>query len=172
MPDTEAAGKSLPQRLRRELVKYAVVSGYLFASFCLLMLYEATAAGGAHDALHFGIAAVKALVLGKFLLIGEALQAGAAAESRPLLHRVAWKALAMLGVLLVFSALEELLVGWVHHKPAGQVLGELFARNWLENLAPVLVMLFILIPLVSISEIYRQLGHVGFRDLWLSRPSG
>jgi len=174
MPTDNAnnAQPSAAQRLREELAKYAVVTGYLFTSFSLLLLYEATVAGGEHGSLPFSLALVKALVLGKFLLIGEALHAGAAAAGRPLLQRVAWKSLALLCVLLVLSALEELIVGRLHHKPAAQVLGEALKRGWLENLAPVLTMLLILIPLVSLSEIYRQLGPQQFKQLWLGEAEG
>lgn len=160
-------GNSLALRLREELVKYGIVSGYLFISFSLLLIYEATATGGGRETLPFGIALVKALVLGKFLLIGEALKVGSRANAHPLLHRVALKSLAFLVVLLVFKAIEELIVGLIHHKSVGAVIEEVVQRGWLENLAPVLVMLLILIPLVAISESYRQLGPARFRELWL-----
>ena len=162
---------SAAHRLQEELFKYSIVTGYLFISFSLLLLYEAAVKGGGHEALPFGLALVKALVLGKFLLIGDAMKAGALAETRPLLHRVVWKSLAFLGVLPVFTALEELFVGWFHNKSAAQALGELLERGWLENLAPLLVILLILIPLISLSETYRELGKEQFKRLWLARPS-
>jgi hypothetical protein len=168
MSSKASAGQTtIAQRLRKELVKYGIVSGYLFISFSLLLLYDATASGGGRDVLPFGIALVKALVLGKFLLIGEALKVGSRANAHPLLYRVALKSLAFLVVLLVFKAIEELVVGLLHQKTVGAVFGEMAQRGWLENLAPVLVMLLILIPLVAISESYRQLGPTRFRELWL-----
>lgn len=163
---------SAADRLQEELAKYAAVSAYLFISFSLLLLYEATIVGGEHKALPFGMALVKALVLGKFLLIGEALKAGSQANARPLLHRTAWKSLSFLVVLLVFTAIEELIMGWFHNKPVAQVVGEFMERSWLENLAPALVMLLILIPLVSLWETYRQLGPKQFKQLWLIRGHG
>jgi hypothetical protein len=161
----------LSYRLKEELFKYALVSGYLFISFSMLLLFKATTADGQQDVLPFGIALVKSLVLAKFLLIGDALKAGGRAGARPLLPRVAWKSLAFLGVLLVFTAIEELVVGYFHHKRAADVVHEVLSRSWLENLAPVLVMLLILVPLVCISEIYKDLGAEQFRKLWLGRPS-
>lgn len=131
---SEVEKPSAAHRLQEELFKYSVVTGYLFISFSLLLLYEATVKGGGHAILPFGLAVVKALVLGKFLLIGDAMKAGSLAETRPLLHRVVWKSLAFLGVLLVFTALEELIVGWFHNKPAAQVLSEVLEHGCLENL--------------------------------------
>ena len=78
---------------------------------------------------------------------------------------------ALLGALLAFTAVEEVVVGYVHHKPAADVVHEVLARSWLENLAPVLVMLLILVPLVCLSETYKQLGPEQFRNLLLGRPS-
>lgn len=160
---------SISQRLREELIKYGIVSGYLYISFGVLLIYEATVAGGRHEALPFGIALVKALVLGKFLLIGDAMKVGSRVDSHPLVHRVASKSLAFLAVLLVFTSLEELIVGWLHGKSAGSVVGEVMQRSWLENLSPVLMMLLILIPLIAISESYRQLGPAKFKELWLGQ---
>ena len=165
----DAAKPSLVTRLREELLKYILVSGYLFTSFSVLLLYEATVTGGAHETLPFTLALIKALVLGKFLLIGEALHTGSRANNHPLLARVAWKTLAFLIVLLVFKAVEELVVGLFQNKTVVEVTGEVIARSWLENLAPILIMLLILIPLISVSESYRQLGPDQFKALWLAR---
>lgn len=173
MADTPAVeGKpSLAKRLREELVKYGLVSGYLFICFSILLLYEASVTGGGHSGLPFSIAIVKALVLGKFLLIGDAMKAGSRVNEHHLLARVAWKSLAFLVVLLVFKALEELILGFFHDKSVAQVAAEILDRTWLENLAPVLIMLLILIPLITVSEIYRQLGPEQFRALWFSRSA-
>jgi hypothetical protein len=43
-----------------------------------------------------GIALGKALVIGKFVLIGEALNVGSRMYAPSLLHRIAWKSLALL----------------------------------------------------------------------------
>jgi hypothetical protein len=160
---------SIPQRLREEIFKYGIASGYLFVSFSVLLIYEVSVAGGGHEVLPFGIALVKALVFGKFLLIGDAMKVGSRFDSHPLVYRVASKTLAFLAVLLVFTSIEELLVGWVHGKSAGSIVEEVMQRTWLENLSPVLAMLLILIPLIAISESYRRLGPAKFRELWLGR---
>ena len=166
-PTNDTDESPLVSRLMEELVKYGVVSSYLFISFSMLLLYEATITGGAHQAIPFTMALIKALVLGKFLLIGEAMHTGSRANSRPMLARVAWKTLAFMVVLLLFKALEELIVGFSHDRALAEIINEVLDRSWLENLAPVLIMLLILIPLISVSETYRQLGPAHFRALWL-----
>jgi hypothetical protein len=59
---------SLSQRLRQELIEYLIVSAYLYVSFSALIFYKATVlrSDGIEFAT-FGIAIVKALILGKFI---------------------------------------------------------------------------------------------------------
>jgi hypothetical protein len=147
------------ERLKEELRKYAFISAYLFVCFGVILLYESallSTDGG--NPLPWTLALVKALVMGKFILIGEALSVGAKANAHPLLHRIFWKSLAMLALLVVFKLIEELVVGWFHDRTAAQVMSEFFERSWIQIVAPVLLMLLILIPLVSAAEIYKAVG--------------
>lgn len=161
---------ALTTRLLEELRRYALVSTYLFVCFSVLLLFRDSASGMEQGGLNYGLALVKALVLGKFLLIGDIIKAGSRADAQPLLHRVLWKSLAMLVVLIVLVCIEELVVGWFHDQTLAQTVREFRERRWLQDLAPILMMLLVLIPLVGISEIYRQLGPDKFRALWLDRP--
>ncbi len=127
---------TLKERARDELRKYAVVAGYLYVCFAVLMLYEATLLqkDGAGLVLH-GTAAVKALVLGKFILIGEAFGAGSRLQVGTLARRIVTRSLLLLLVLVVLSVVEELVVGKVH----GHSLAETLAgygqrpRRWWRN---------------------------------------
>jgi hypothetical protein len=68
---------TLSQRLRKELTEYLVIAAYLYVCFGALIFYKATVLqsdGIAFTA--FGIAIVKALVLGKFILVLHALKIG------------------------------------------------------------------------------------------------
>lgn len=156
------------QRLLEELRKYALISSYLFICFAVILLYHDSMQGtGTQDPLPWGIALVKALVLGKFILIGEALSVGVRARHHPLLHRVAWKSIAMLALLVVFKILEELIVGWVHGNTPAMVFEEFLERTWLQDLAPLLLMLLILVPMITASEIHRTVGAKRFREFLL-----
>lgn len=167
---TAKAENTVAERVREELRKYLVISLYLYVCFGVVLLYEASVAGpDAVTTLHYGSAAIKALVIGKFILIGEALSVGAKSQGHPLLHRVAWKSLAVLVLLVVFKILEELVVGWVHGERTGAIAAAFLERGWVATLAPTLLMLLILVPLVSASELYRSLGHERFRALLAER---
>jgi hypothetical protein len=161
---------TLSERLLDELRHYVLVTAYLFVCFSVLLLFKESAGDVEQGSVNYGLALVKALVLGKFLLIGEVINAGSRADAQPLLHRVIWKSLALLVVLIVLVGIEELVVGWFHDQTLAQTAAEFLERRWLEDLAPTLLMLLVLIPLVGMTEIYRQLGPEKFRALWLERP--
>ncbi len=150
---------TLKERARDELRKYAVVAGYLYVCFAVLMLYEATLLqkDGAGLVLH-GTAAVKALVLGKFILIGEAFGAGSRLQVGTLARRIVTRSLLLLLVLVVLSVVEELVVGKVHGHSLAETLAGYGQRPRAAMLAQCLLMLLILVPLVTARELNRTLG--------------
>ena len=166
MNEASSGHSDLRARAAEELKRYVAVSAYLFVCFIVLMVYEASRSpAGDISWVALGVALGKALVVGKFILIGEALKAGTRVGAPTLLHRVAWRSLGLLIVLIVLKIIEELLVGVAHGKSMGVVLGEFGDRSWLSLLGPVLLMLLILIPLVTLTEIHRALGSEGFSKL-------
>lgn len=156
------------ERLREEIRKYALISAYLFVCFAVVLLYDTANRGiSSGDPLPWTLALIKALVMGKFILIGDALSVGKRADNHPLLHRIAWKTGAMLLLLIVFKVLEEIVVGWFHDKGVSAVFAELAEMSWVQIVAPISLMLLILIPLMTATEIYRAVGRARFRALLL-----
>ena len=170
MNDSPAPRSDLRTRASEELKRYAIISAYLFVCFVVVMLYgDSQSPAKQASWAAAGVALGKALVVGKFVLIGEALKAGTRIGAPTLLHRVAWRSLGLLVVLIVLKLIEELIVGLVHGKAVGVILGELGGQSWLTLLAPVLLMLLILIPMVTASEIDRALGSGGLKRLLLDK---
>ncbi len=165
---TDTSSRS--ERIKDEMRKYALISAYLYVCFAVLLLYDTVVTStSAATPVPWGVAIVKALVLGKFVLIGDALSIGSRANAHPLLHRIVWKSLAMLLLLVVFKCLEEIIVGWVHGHSLGQVLAEFSERSWIQNVAPLLLMLLILIPLLGAMEIYRTVGPDRLKQIMLNK---
>lgn len=155
-------------RLAAEMKRYAAISLYLFVCFLVVLIYEASQSPAKDwSILTIGLALAKALVLGKFILIGEALEPGTRIGARNMLQRVAWRTLGMLAVLIVFKFLEELVVGLVHSKGLAEILAELGEQSWLSLLGPMLLMLLILVPMMFALELDRALGKAGLKGLLL-----
>jgi hypothetical protein len=162
----ESAKPTVGERAREEFRKYVMVSVYLWICFAVITLYKASVLE--EEGISWaplGFAVVQALVIGKFILIGDALKAGHRSTGHPLLHRIAWRTLAMLLVLIVFKILEEVIVALVHGKPLASLFEELVERPLWVSLAPVLLMLLILVPMITAAEIHRTVGAERFRQM-------
>ena len=161
----------LKERLRDELRRYLVVSAYLYVCFGVLVLYEATQpqARGEH-VWHLGVAVGKALILGKFVLLGEVARVGERIRSRTVRQRIVWHLLLLTVVLLVLTTVEELIVGAVHGRAVLQTMDEIFVRGWPATSTKTMLMLLILGPLVTITEAGRALGPGALGRLLRSAP--
>jgi len=163
MSDKESSGTErgagLKDKLREELHKYLFLSAYLYVCFAILQLYKTTLLqdAGVHY-LPLGVAAVKALIIGKFLLIGDAIRARLQRGPARLLRRIATRVLWLLVILILLTIAEELVVGWIHGHSIGEIASEFRARSMLELVAEVLVMGLILLPLVAATELSQALG--------------
>ena len=163
--------QSAKERLREELRKYLLVSAYLFVCFVVLLLYRSAVLRetGAHMAL-LGTALVKALVLGKFLLIGEAAGVGTRVHTNTLMQRIGLRTLLLTGLLIVLTIIEDIAVGLVHRVAPAVALAEFFGDALPEKLAGVLVMVLVLLPLVAVTELRRAMGPSTWSRL-LGSPS-
>ena len=162
---------SIRQRFMEEMRTYAIISLYLWVCFSALLLYK-TAVLSADNVqlLPIGTAVVKALILGKFMLIGKAIKVGARIEPGGLLYKIIWKSLVMLLFLLVLTAIEELIVGLVHGQVISEIIAEFIDRPWLQNIAPSVVMLLVLIPMISFEEIDHVFGDGSLKRMLFGRP--
>jgi hypothetical protein len=159
--------RTFAQRLEHELREYTLTALYLFICFGALNLYR-EAILNAHDVsyLSYGWGAINALILAKFILIGQAVHLGERYATRRLIYAIAVKAGLFLVFLLVLSLIEHAIVGLFH----GQTLSASFATfggTVPELLATCLVMLLILIPYLAFRELNEALGEGGLRKLLL-----
>jgi hypothetical protein len=154
--------------VREELHRYLAVSAYLYVCFAAILLYKAAILSsiGEHY-LPLGLAAGKALILGKFVLLGEAAGVGTRIGARTLLQRILSSSVLFLGVLVLLTIVEEIIVGLVHGHSLGQAVAALADRPWLEILASCVLMQLVLIPLVTVTEVSRTLGPGALRQLLL-----
>jgi len=157
---------SLAERFKEEMREYLFISLYLWVCFTVIFLYQAAVSdnSGQH-VLVLGTAVVKALIIGKFILIGKALKPGSHGNASTLVRRILMKSISMLAILLVFTLLEELIVGSIHGQAVTASFTEFVARPALQLIAPALMMLLVLIPMIAFEEVDRELGKGMLRHL-------
>ena len=169
-PSGSDHGGGAKARLREELHKYLVVSGYLYVCIVAIVLFKMAVLRDAGIAyLPLGFAAAKALILGKFVLIGEAAHVGSRVGARTVLQRIVRRVLLLFALLIVLVVVEELLVGWFHGQSVAQTLAE-YRHRLPEVLAMLLLLLLTLVPIVAVTEVSRAMGPGALRELFLAPP--
>lgn len=166
-----APAHTFKERLRAELHKYLIVSTYLCVCFVALELYKASLLN--EEGVRYlpvGFAAAKALIIGKFLLIGESARVGQRIAAPTLAHRIVYRVILLFVLVIALSMAEELVAGLLHGHTLAQTLGALQQRSLPELLATSLLILLILVPLVAVAEVNRALGPGVITRLLRSRP--
>ena len=160
----------LRQRFKDEMQSYVIISLYLWICLSVVLLHHKSLMGAdGLTLLFFSSAAIKALILGKFILIGRVIRFEEIIKYKVLWHRILWKSLATLLLLQIFTIFEELVTGLVHGSAIADTIAELMARGWLQWVSPSLVMLLVLIPLIAFEQIDISMGKGSLRRILLSR---
>ena len=144
----------LKERAREELRNYAFVAAYLYVCLGAILFYKTALLREEGVAfLPHGLAAIKALILGKFILIGEAAGVGSRVQPRSIVSAIATRTALFFLLLIVLSIIEELVVGKVHGRSLAETIAELRAHAGLEMLATSVLVLLILVPLIAFKEL-------------------
>ncbi|HEX3350541.1 MAG TPA: hypothetical protein VHS58_20825 [Acetobacteraceae bacterium] len=160
MATATTAKATLPERALHELKELAVLTLYLYICLgAVIMMKAAVLHSVGVDFAPWGIAIVKALVLAKFMAIGFAVKFGEGQRARPLIWPTLQMAAAFLGLLIVLTILEEIVVGLFHGRSAAASLGDLFGPRLYETLAGYLIMLLILIPFFAFRVLSEEIGE-------------
>jgi len=155
---TETNAKAtLQQRAMRELKELVFLSLYLYITLgAVIMMKTAVLHTEGIEFTPWGIAIVKAVVLAKFMLLGNAMKLGERNTTSPLIWPTLRKAFAFLVLLIIMTIIEEAVVGLFHHLSIATSLGELVGVRLEETIAGFVIMLLVLIPYFA----FRVLGEV------------
>ena len=152
---------ALRQRLTHELKEFIVIAAYLFICFAALINMKAAilhAQGVAFSP--YGPAVVKALLLAKFISVGNVLKLGRRFKHQGLIWLTLYKSLVFFSLLLALNALEEIAVGLIHHRSIGESILAIAGGTLDQLVAASFVMLLILVPFFA----FRTLGEVVGED--------
>lgn len=170
-PETPAlaapAHSSIKARLRHELIEYAIVSAYLYVVLGALIAFKSSVMKS--DGVlwsHYGLAVIKALILGKFMLLLQAVRIG---ERRQTLYlRVLQKAAVFVALLFVLNVAEEFLVGKFHGKSWAETAADM--STLLSQPFIVAFLMFLsLLPYFAFMELSRYFGEGVLRAAFMSR---
>ena len=152
---------TLVQRARHELAEYLAISAYLFVCFGSLLFYKSAILR--NDGIEFAawsLALVKALILGKFILVLHAIGLGERRDgSGILLIEILKRSFLFLVLLVSLNAIEEIVLGFFHGRATREVLGEMAGGTLWEAIAVCVLLLLVLIPYFSLRSLAARLGH-------------
>jgi hypothetical protein len=172
MDDKIPVSPTLAKRIGHELREYAEVTAYLYVCLGALILYKMAILSGQGIAYTpFGLAIVKAVILGKFVLVGNALKVGGGHEGRSLAHVIARKSALFLLLLLVLSVAEECIVGAFHGRSISASLADVAGGTLLQIVATCFIMLLVLIPYLTFRELEEAIGEGKLRQILFEHPA-
>jgi hypothetical protein len=159
---TVLGGKSLARRARHELISYLAVSGYLMIWFCAVLFYKAAVLRSVGvEFAPFGIAIAKALILGKFMLVLEALKLGERKDgAEMLIVGIAKKALLFTIALFLMTVAEEVVVGLFHGRGPRDALGGIGGGSFTQAGAAAVLMFLVLLPYLAFRRLALEIGEL------------
>jgi hypothetical protein len=160
MTITTSPDEGIARRTIHEFKMLAFIFIYLYITFGAIILMK-TAILHAHGISFtpWGIAAVKAAILAKFMLMGHALKLGDSGKAGPLIWPTLYGAMTFLLLLVVLTIIEEIVVGFFHGLSAASSFGELFGSHLTETVAGISILLLVLIPYFAFRALAMSLGN-------------
>jgi hypothetical protein len=160
------------KRIVDELRKLSITVIYIWVLLSVFALFREIILANYHInySVKFGFALINALILAKFMWLGEILHAGKKAAGTTLLYSTLWNSALFAVILMVCHLLEETLLKLWH----GQSIVESFSETLAEPrgiFALALVMFVVLIPFFFAKGLIEILGEEEIKRLLLkSRP--
>ena len=150
----------LHQRAMHELKEFVIITVYLYISLgAVILMKTAVLRTQGIEFTPWGIAIVKAAVLAKFMLLGNAMKIGGRNTTRPLIWPTLQKAFAFLVLLIIMTIIEEAIVGLFHRRSISASLSELVGPRLEETIAGYVIMLLVLLPYFAFRVLSEALGE-------------
>jgi len=168
--ESNAKAASFKARAIQELKLFWIIVLYLWlflGSFTIYRRLIIAEVGAVY--LHYGIALIEALIIGKVILVGRMFGFSRRFEDRPLIVPVLYKSLLFGAFVLLFGIAERLVEGWIHREG---LLGGLRAIGDIgayELGARVLMLVVAFVPFFAFWEIGRVLGTEKLAAMFFSR---
>jgi hypothetical protein len=152
---------AIAERAETEAKELFFLTLYLFVVFGALVFLKSAImeADGVHWGT-WGFAAIKAILIAKFILIGRALHLGEGMRTKPLIWQTLHKAIAFTIFVAILSVIEEAAIGMgIHGKTFSQSTAELGGGTVKQMIATEFVVFLVFVPLFAfgaLSEVMEE----------------
>lgn len=153
-------GPSARERLREEVREFVFIFLYLWVCFGAVMIFKAAVLRDVGiDTVPLGVAALKAAILGKFLLLGQHTRLDRRDTTAPLWHVIVRKVAVFFVLLVALTLVEYLIEAWHHGHGIPHSVAEFTGVGLAEVLARAVLLLLVLIPYIAFREIDVAIGQ-------------
>jgi len=150
----------LKDRVRHEFYSYVIITIYIWMILTLLRLHQELLSETYHLTLQSqGRAIITALILGKVVLIAEALRLGHFLSARMPAMSVIIRSILFAGAILTFHACEEAVMTVWRGQSLAAAMEDVTVEALRRSGLLALIMTFALIPYFIIKEIEKQTGQ-------------
>lgn len=142
---------AIAERAEIEAKELFFLTLYLFIVFSALLFLKSAIleAQGVHWG-YWGFAAIKALLVAKFILIGRALHIGEGLRTRPLIWQALHKAIAFTIFVAILTVIEDAAIGMaIHGKTFAQSTADLGGGTLRQMIATEFIVFLVFIPLFA-----------------------
>jgi hypothetical protein len=166
------AKANLKERALEEFRLFWIIALYLWVllgSFTVYrrLIFDET--GTAY--LHYGIAAIEALVIAKVILIGKMFGFSRRFEDKPLIVPLLYKSILFGILVLLFGVVEHLIEGWIHKEGLLGGLHDISDLGADELGARAIVLIVAFVPFFAFSEIGRVIGMRKLAAMFFSKAA-
>jgi len=142
-------------RFGEEIKKMLILFIYFSIWFCAFFPY-----------MHISLALVKALLCAKFMLMGQMLYPIESRRDKPLIGQILSRSLVYLGVVILLSALESGIEGWVHHRGFISSLANFGNGDPIHILALSLIYWLIVLPYLTFMSLQSVIGSPEMKKIF------
>jgi len=160
MSDASLKKRGWKQKIIHEVIEYWMTVAYLALYFGVFTTYRRLILAKHEIAyLNYGVAFFQAFVLGKVILIGDALHLAPSFKGKPLIYPTLFRSVLFTLWVILFSILEHTLRAVVRGEGVMHGLHEIVGKGKYEIGASCLVVFFTFIPFFALRELRRVMGE-------------
>lgn len=155
------------QHLGEEIKKITILFIYFAIWFCALAFLSYSILR--HDGLPYApisFALIKAFLCAKFMVLGQALYPIESRDDKPLIWQILPRSIVYLGVVVVLSALESGLEGWIHHRGFIASIAHFGNGDPIHILALCLIYWLIVLPYLTFMCLKSVLGTAQMKKIF------
>ena len=142
-----------------ETKDFLVIAAYLFIVFSALLFFKsAILQGEGIDWAPWGLAAVRAAVSAKFILLARAFHLGEGHRSKPLIWETLHKTFAFLLFAIALMVVEEALTGLIHGRAFWESMSNIGGGTIEQRIATFVILFLVFLPMFAFGALGKVMG--------------